>query len=157
MTENQRDIDGTILLVDDELQILRVITARLKRSLPRIDVLPAQSGLEAMRLLDTHHVDLIISDHRMPGMDGITFLAHAQRQARAIPRVMLTGYADAEMAVRAVNDGHVAAFFQKPAIGSEFEEHIERLLDARLAALERDRAFAAAEAVARARSKGART
>lgn len=151
MNPTHDPIEATILLVDDEPQILRVISARLRRSFPRVEVLSAQSAFEGMRLLDTHHVDLVISDHRMPGIDGVRFLTHAERRAKSVPRIMLTGYADAEIAVRAVNEGHVSAFFQKPAVSEEFERIIDRLLSARVAALERDRAFAAAEAMAASR------
>jgi response regulator RpfG family c-di-GMP phosphodiesterase len=59
-------------------------------------------------------VDLIISDMRMPGMDGATFLAEARKRHPDTVRLLLTGYADMESTIAAINAGQIARYISKP-------------------------------------------
>jgi response regulator RpfG family c-di-GMP phosphodiesterase len=63
----------------------------------------AEGGAEGLEMLDREHVDLIISDMRMPGMDGATFLAEARQRHPDTVRLLLTGYADMESTIAAIN------------------------------------------------------
>ena len=80
----------TLLLVDDEPRIL----AALRRSLRRegYEILTAESVPEALTLLAEHSVDLIVSDHKMPGHNGLEFLDEVARRHPGIPRIVLTGW-----------------------------------------------------------------
>jgi response regulator RpfG family c-di-GMP phosphodiesterase len=81
-----------LLMVDDEVRIL----AALRRSLRRegYEILTAETPAEAIRLLDQHSVDLILSDQKMPGMSGMALLAEAaQRQPEAV-RLLITGWTE---------------------------------------------------------------
>lgn len=101
-----------VLLVDDEQNVL----AALRRALrPRgFDIDTADSGEAGVRLLGDNPFDAVISDMRMPGMSGAEFLAHARaRQPHAV-RILLTGQADVDSAMAAVNDGEIFRFFCKP-------------------------------------------
>jgi serine/threonine-protein kinase len=100
-----------VLCVDDEPAILRSLQWLLQRE---FDVVTAESGAEALPLLENHDFDVIISDQRMPGMTGSEFLREARRLAPRALRILLTGYSDLQAILRSVNDGEVYRFINKP-------------------------------------------
>ncbi len=104
----------TILLVDDEVMVL----SSLSRTLFEEDygeILTAENGLEAIEIIKkTPKLNLVISDFHMPGMNGIDFLVQARKLSPDTTRVLLTGVADLDMALNAVNKGSVFRFLLKP-------------------------------------------
>ena len=102
----------TVLLVDDEESILNSLR-RLLRSQP-YDVLLATSGAQALEMLTQQPVDLVMSDARMPNMDGATLLAHVHERYPATTRIMLTGYADPAAIIKAINEGRIDRYISKP-------------------------------------------
>ena len=116
-----------ILLVDAEAGII----ASLKRVLSEIDaeILSALSGEEGLKLLSEQDVDLIISDQRMPNMTGTEFLAQSRESQPDAVRILLTGYADIDAVVGAINEGAIAYYFNKPwdndLLLSRVEESLE--------------------------------
>jgi DNA-binding NtrC family response regulator len=76
--------------------------------------LTAQSGMDAFELLALHQVQVILCDQRMPGMSGIEFLGKVKEMYPDTVRIMLTGHADLESVIDAVNRGHIYRFFTKP-------------------------------------------
>jgi two-component system, probable response regulator PhcQ len=109
---NAQKISATILLVDDEPNV----TDALKRALRRepYEILTARSGAEAQQLLARQHVDVVISDEQMPGVSGSEFLSAVRKQFPHTIRIILSGQASLEAAVRAINEGEVYRFFLKP-------------------------------------------
>ena len=107
--ENKRP---RILFVDDEPLLLE----GLRRSLHReFDADLAASGPEGLeKIKKSGPFPVIVSDMRMPGMDGAEFLSQVRTIAPDSIRVMLTGYADMEAAMRAVNEGRIFRFLNKP-------------------------------------------
>ncbi len=102
----------TILCVDDDASILATLRRLLRRE---ARVLSAMSGEEALATLaNNENIGVILSDHRMPVMDGTTFLAAAGKVAPDTPRILLTGYADLQMALDAVNRGGACRIIRKP-------------------------------------------
>jgi DNA-binding NtrC family response regulator len=101
-----------ILLVDDEPQV----TDALKRALRRepYEVLTATSGAAGQELLDSHRVDVVISDEQMPGISGSEFLSAVRKKYPHTIRMILSGHASLEAALRAINEGEVYRFFLKP-------------------------------------------
>ena len=100
-----------VLFVDDEPNVLNAI----RRSLREFDVHTAESGAAALRLLkESEPFSVIVSDCRMPEMDGIELLKRVATVCPASIRVMLTGNVDQETAVKAVNEGDVFKFLNKP-------------------------------------------
>ena len=67
-----------------------------------------------MEYLETHPVDLIVSDYMMPGMNGIQLLGHARRLQPEATRVLLTGHADSASAIRAINEVGLFHYLEKP-------------------------------------------
>lgn len=102
----------TVLLVDDEESILNSLR-RLLRGQP-YEVLLAASAAQALEIMATQPVDLIMSDARMPVMDGATLLAETHRLYPATSRILLTGYADLTMIIKAINEGQIHRYISKP-------------------------------------------
>ena len=102
----------TILLVDDEESILNSLR-RLLRGQP-YDVLLAGSGVQALEIMAAQPIDLIMTDARMPGMDGAMLLAETRRLYPTTTRILLTGYADMSMMVKAINEGQIHRYISKP-------------------------------------------
>ena len=103
---------ATLLLVDDEANILSALRRLLRPEGYRI--LTAESGAEGLELVAAETVDLVISDMRMPGMDGAEFLTRVRGIAPDTLRVLLTGYADIQATVAAINEGQIYRYVAKP-------------------------------------------
>ena len=108
------DAEHTILLVDDEAPILRALQRLFRREGYRI--LTAEGGEQALTLLaDTEDpVSLIISDQRMPGMNGAQFLEQSRKTAPDAIRFLLTGYSDLDAVVASINRGEIQRYLTKP-------------------------------------------
>ena len=119
-------IAAKILLVDDEPNV----TEALKRALRRepYEILTATSGAAAQEILGRHHVDVVISDEQMPGMSGSVFLAAVRKQFPQTIRMILSGQASLEAAVRAINEGEVYRFFLKPCNPADLAITIQQAL-----------------------------
>lgn len=101
-----------VLFVDDEPQILVVYQRQVGR---HFEVVTAGGGVEGMRALkEKGPFAAIVSDYRMPNVDGIQLLAAAKEMAPDTVRIMLTGFANMEVAVEAVNNGELFRFLTKP-------------------------------------------
>ena len=105
---------ATVLVVDDEADILEAIEAGIRGSLPQVQVLTARSGAEALAILAHKRVNLIITDYKMPGMNGLEFLAAAQGVARGTPSIMISAFPDPKLVNLAVHDYGVRMFIAKP-------------------------------------------
>lgn len=103
---------NTILIVDDEENILNSL-GRLLDDLG-CTVFFADTGMKGLEIINDKGIHLVISDYRMPGMDGIKFLDEVKKISPETIRIMLTGYADVDLAIKAINDGEVYRFITKP-------------------------------------------
>ncbi len=101
-----------VMLVDDEANVLNALRRLLRPA--GYTVLVAGGGEEALGQLATREVDLLVSDMRMPGMDGAQLLAQARQRWPDTQRVLLTGYADVTSAVSAINEGGIFRYVSKP-------------------------------------------
>ncbi|GGY59849.1 HD domain-containing phosphohydrolase [Marinobacter zhanjiangensis] len=115
-----------VLLVDDEENILRSLKRLLRRE--PYEVVTAESGDAAIGVLENERVDLIISDARMPGMDGPTLLSTARRRWPWIVRILLTGYADMNSTIKAINDGRIYQYISKPWEDDDLRTTIQQAL-----------------------------
>ena len=128
---------SAVLLVDDEESILNSLR-RLLRSQP-YEVVLATSGAQALEIMATRPIDLVMSDARMPGMDGATLLAEVHRLYPATSRVLLTGYADLTTIIKAINDGQIHRYISKPWNDEELQLVLQQTLEhQRLERLARD-------------------
>ena len=126
----------TVLVVDDEKSILYSIKHVLKSE--NYHLLTAQSGIEGLALLKKHHVQLVISDQKMPGMTGLDFLKKVKVEHPEIITIMLTGYAEVEIAMEAINEVGVYKFIIKPWENNDLIITIRRALESLVVTLERD-------------------
>ncbi len=102
----------TLLLVDDEPSILNALRRLFRPQGYRI--LAAEGGAAALELVANDTVDLVISDMRMPGMDGAQFLERMRRLQPHAVRILLTGYADISSTIAAINGGEIHRYIAKP-------------------------------------------
>ncbi|MCD6161937.1 MAG: response regulator [candidate division Zixibacteria bacterium] len=102
----------TVLLVDDEEGILKALRRLLKNL--DADIITANNGIEALEVLKNNQISLIISDQRMPKMTGVELLHHSQDISPDSIRILLTGYADIEATIEAINSGAIRYYFNKP-------------------------------------------
>jgi two-component system, probable response regulator PhcQ len=139
-TGEERTAPCTVLLVDDEPQIL----AGLKNALRKMPftILTATSGRQALVLLDENEVDVVVSDERMPGMTGTEFLGIVRQRYPHTIRIILTGQASLEAAIRAINEGEVYRFLTKPCNPMDLTITIQRALQLRNLAWESSRLLA---------------
>jgi DNA-binding NtrC family response regulator len=100
-----------ILVVDDEVEILYSLRGLLRKE---YDFHAAQSGYEALRVLDRTPVQVVMADQRMPEMTGVDFLAQVRGRYPDVTRLLLTGYADLTAVIAAVNQGQVFRYITKP-------------------------------------------
>ena len=102
-----------ILCVDDEQNVLRSLT-RLFLDDP-YEILTAPSGAEGLLILNqSGTVPVVISDYRMPGMNGVEFLSDVRKRWPETVRIVLSGYADTGAIVSAINEGQIYRFVAKP-------------------------------------------
>ena len=123
-----------ILLVDDEPNILNA----LRRCLASIDVCELDgealkveaftSPEQALERSEEQDFDLVISDYRMPSMDGVEFLAAMMELQPAVPRMICSGYADRDAIIAAVNEVQLARFIGKPWADEDLVSAVVMLL-----------------------------
>ena len=106
--------EHTLLLVDDEKAITRALNRLFRKE--GYQILTADSGSEGLELLQQNnkHVSMIISDQRMPVMNGAQFLEKAKTICPQAIRYLLTGYSDMEAVIQAVNKGEIHRYLTKP-------------------------------------------
>ena len=103
---------ATLLFVDDEANILN----SLKRLFLPLGyrILTSETGAEALALMETESVDLVISDMRMPHMSGAELLEQVRMKSPEAIRILLTGYADLTSTIAAINRGEIYRYISKP-------------------------------------------
>ena len=121
-----QDTHSKILIVDDDLNVLQVLEARLQAS--GFQILRAENGQEAIRLLKDNKIDLMISDMKMPGMSGMEVLDKARSLHPGLPIIFLTAYGTIPDAVKAVKAGAVD-YLAKPFDGRELVFKLRKVLD----------------------------
>lgn len=115
----------SILFVDDEVNILEGIRNSLRKRLNIWHVEFAESGEEALNILAAKKIDIIVSDMRMPGMDGATLLSKVQEIYPEMTRIILTGQADRESMLRAIPVTH--QFLCKPISPQDLLAILDRI------------------------------
>ncbi len=103
--------EGTILFIDDEANNLSSFKAAFRR---KWRTLTTTSSSEAYELLDANEVSIVVADQRMPEVTGSEFLSEVRKRYPHTIRILLTGYADINAVIDAINQGEIYRYFQKP-------------------------------------------
>jgi CheY-like chemotaxis protein len=126
-----------LLIVDDEEAILETMTFTFEDD---YEVFTSSSANAALGLLDKHApIAVVISDQRMPEMTGVEFLSRVFKRSPATQRIILTGFADMNAIIRAINDGHVYAYITKPWEPDQLKQVVRRAADHHALTLENER------------------
>ena len=112
----------TLLLVDDEPNILSALQRTLRRDGYRI--LASDDPQQALELIAHEQVDVILSDQRMPGMNGVEFLRRAKEMHPETIRIVLSGYTDLQFITDAINEGAIYKFLTKPWDDGQLREQV---------------------------------
>ncbi len=140
MAENAK-----VLIVDDDTALLQALPQALYLRLRDLSVDTSDSALEALKLIRAHEYDAIVSDIKMPGMDGLALLAKIQELRPSTPTLLITGHGDHNLAIQALRGG-AYDFIQKPidrdyfiaALRRAIQTHqLQRQVQAQQQALER--------------------
>ncbi|MDH5472465.1 MAG: response regulator [Gammaproteobacteria bacterium] len=127
---------ATLLFVDDEQNILSSLK-RLFRS-EGYNIVLANSGIEGLEILNTQKVDLVISDMRMPEMNGAEFLEKVAKSWPKTTRILLTGYSEISATIDAVNKGNIYKYISKPWEDNDIKLTVRYALEAQKIEQERD-------------------
>ncbi len=100
-----------ILLVDDEPEILFSLKGLLRRE---FDLYTAESGREALEILEQHSIHVIMTDQRMPEMTGVQLMRRVKNSHPEAIRIVFTGYADIKAVIDAINHGGLFRYITKP-------------------------------------------
>lgn len=112
-----------ILYIDDEIHNLNAFKASFRR---QFTVFTAESAEDAKKILSENDIHVIISDQRMPRITGIEFFESIIDQYPEPIRILLTGYADINAVIDAINKGQVYKYFSKPWNEEELRHNIEK-------------------------------
>ena len=126
--DSEMETTATLLVVDDEENILSSLV-RLFSDEDGFDVIAKSSATDALAILEDRPVDIIISDMRMPIMDGATFLAQAAQRWPDTARMLLTGFSDMDSTVRAINEGHISHYISKPWDDDDLVDKVKNALE----------------------------
>ncbi len=116
-----------VLVVDDEPNILKAIKRLFLGT--EYKVIAAESGPEGLKAFDEHDIVVVISDYRMPDMNGVEFLRRVREKSPETIRIVLSGFADTSAMVEAINDGQIYKFIVKPWNDQELLTAIMRAVD----------------------------
>lgn len=116
-----------VLFVDDEPRVLTTMRMLFRA---HYEVFFAESGAQALELLKTQLVDVIVSDQRMPGMTGIELLRAARELNPHAMRILLTGYSDLNAIIGSINEGEIFRFVNKPWSNEDLSTTVARAVAA---------------------------
>lgn len=123
----------SILFVDDEPSVTENLKLALRRQ--PYAIFTANSGREALEVLRTHQIDAVVSDEMMPEMSGSELLSLVAQESPDTARIILSGHASLDAAIRAINEARIFRFLQKPCSPSDLIACLESAVAARKQAL----------------------
>ncbi len=110
--ENQTQTKRNVLLVDDEDNNLSLMARSLHNE--SFNIIKCQNAIDALAELNKQNFDIILSDHKMPQMDGITFLQQAGEISPNSIKILVTAYSDAELLIDSINKAKIFRYIKKP-------------------------------------------
>jgi DNA-binding NtrC family response regulator len=126
-----RSESPVIVLVDDEDMVVTSIRSFLSLETD-YEVKGFTNPAEALAYIQSHRVDVVVSDYLMPDIDGISFLSQVKATQPEATRILLTGYADKENAIKAINDVGLYQYIEKPWENDDLKLIIRNGLEKRI-------------------------
>ena len=117
-----------VLLVDDEPDVLQSLGACLAFDLPAVDIVTAQDGQEALSVIHRAPVDVVVTDYKMPKMDGLELVTRIHQHWPRCNTILMTAYADPQLASDAIERGRVRRFLNKPFEPEDLAKAVGELL-----------------------------
>lgn len=115
---------ATILCVDDELEVLEALTRVFRKS--EFNVITANSAAEGLDIIRKQRIDIVISDLKMPEMDGNQFLRKVAATSPEVSRLMLTAFTEIDDVLKAINEGRIFGYLKKPWNNRELLSVVEQ-------------------------------
>ncbi len=115
-----------VLYIDDEIHNLNAFRAGFRRL---FNIFLAESAIEGRKVLETEHIHVILTDQRMPVTTGIEFLESILGEFPDPIRILMTGFADINAVIDAINKGKVYKYIQKPWMEDDLRIHIQKAYD----------------------------
>ncbi len=140
MSENIEENKVSILFVDDEKNILSSLN-RLFRS-EGYDIHLANSGRMGLEIMETENISLVVSDMRMPEMNGAQFLEAVYNKWPSTVRILLTGFSEISSTIDAINKGNIYKYISKPWEENDLKQTVRNAIESKKIELERDRLLA---------------
>lgn len=110
--------------MDDDPDVLEATAGYLEATFSGVRVLRAPDGIHALEEIAVQSVDLILTDYRMPNMDGLELLQAVRQRSPHTRCMMMTAQPGLELAMRAVNEQGVSCFLQKPVVPQDLVEGV---------------------------------
>lgn len=110
-----------VLFVDDEQRVLNSMRVMFRRE---YDLFLASNGAEALQIIQSKDIDVIVADHRMPNMTGVEVLTRVRTVSPRTVRILLTGYADLDAVEGSINEGEVFRFLTKPCAPDQLRQTV---------------------------------
>lgn len=129
-------LKDAILLVDDEASIIRALTRTLL--LNGYSAQGTTSPREAIKIMDSTDIAVLICDQRMPEMQGNDVLQYAKHHHPNVVRILITGFSDMESTIAAINDGQIFRYITKPWKDDELLQVVEQALEYRLESIKKE-------------------
>ena len=127
MNPNPINKKFSLLFVDDEKRILTSLRSIFRKE---YQVFVANSGAEALELLDNNTIDVVVSDQRMPGMLGNELLTKIHKKYPKIMRLLLTGFVDKDAIIKTINEGEIYRFINKPWNNDDIKKVVREAAEA---------------------------
>jgi signal transduction histidine kinase len=122
----ETDKRGHLLIIDDEEEILKALNRQFRRD---YEVYLARSAEAGLSMMTEHPIQVIISDQRMPGMKGADFFGKVKNTYPDAIRLLLTGFADIQAVIAAINDGNIFRYITKPWDPVELDTIVREAFD----------------------------
>lgn len=126
MSDSTQQLTGKVLFVDDEKNILNAVRRELVDT--GLDVFVAQNAEQGLRILDEEDVDIVVSDFRMAGTDGLAFLSAIRKAHPTTCRVILSGLVDQQTVIKALSTGVAGTYLPKPWAQDELQRVLRHVL-----------------------------
>lgn len=122
--------DAAIIIVDDDPALLRALPEALRLRMNGLEIETCDSAKKALQMIATRDYDAIVSDIKMPGMDGLALLNEVHKLRPATPTLLITGHGERDLAVQALRGG-AYDFIQKPIERDYFVASLKRAIERR--------------------------